>query len=237
MTARHSVHRIRLEGLDSEPSDEQVVLSILGGKIEEFNVLMRRYNQRLYRICRSIVRNDAEAEEAVQEAYLRCYRHLDQFRGESKFSTWLTRIAIYEALSRRRRQSRLVPLELGTEPGARLRPQLASKQLGPELEAINQDLGRQLEKAIDSLPPSYRTVFVMRHVEGLSTDETAASLMISHETVKTRLLRSRRMLQEKLHSHAEDEPAEHAFPFLGARCSDLIDRVMKRITESAGRMG
>jgi RNA polymerase sigma-70 factor (ECF subfamily) len=234
MIARHSVHRIRPEGLGNEPSDEQVVLNVLGGKIEEFNVLMRRHNQRLYRVCRSIVRNDAEAEEAVQEAYVRSYRHLDQFRGESKFSTWLTKIAIYEALSRRRRQSRLVPLETGTEPRAHLRPQLVSKQLGPELEAINQDLGRQLEKAIDSLPPSYRTVFVMRHVEGLSTDETAASLMISHETVKTRLLRSRRMLQERLRSRVESVPAEHVFPFLGARCADLIDRVMKRVTESAG---
>ena len=230
MIATPSIHKFRLDGPGSEPSDEELVRKILGGEVEELAVLMRRHNQRLYRICRSVVTNDAEAEEAVQEAYLRAYRHLDQFRGESKFSTWLIKIAVYEALSRRRRLSRLVPLESGSG----LRPQLVSKQRNPEQETINRDLGRQLEKAIDSLPPNYRTVFVMRHVEGLSTDDTAASLMLSRESVKTRLLRSRRMLQEKLGPHVVAQPSENVHPFLGARCAGLIDRVMKRIIQHAG---
>ena len=231
MIATHSIHRFQLDGPGSEPSDEELVRKILGGEIEELAVLMRRHNQRLYRICRSVVTNDAEADEAVQEAYLRAYRHLDQFRGESKFSTWLIKIAVYEALSRRRRLSRLVPLE--SRFG--LRPQLVSKQRSPEQEAINRDLGRRLEKAIDSLPPNYRTVFVMRHVEGLSTDDTAASLMLSRESVKTRLLRSRRMLQEKLRPHGVDQPSENVHPFLGARCDGLIDRVMKTLIQHAGK--
>jgi RNA polymerase sigma-70 factor (ECF subfamily) len=232
MTAIPSIDRVRAAGLGSEPSDEELVRRILAGQIGELRVLMQRHNQRLYRVCRSVVSNDGEAEEAVQEAYLRAYRHLDQFRGESKFSTWLTRIALYEALSRRRRLSRLVSLESESRSG--LRPQLVSKQRGPEQEAINRDLAVLLEEAIDSLPPNYRTVFVLRHVEELSTDDTAACLELSREAVKTRLLRSRRMLQERLRPHVLDQPADHVLPFLGVRCRALIERVMARIIQRAG---
>jgi len=214
--------------IGNETPDEELVRRILGGAANEFAALMDRHSQRLYRVCRSVVANDAEAEAALQAAYLRAYRHLGQFRGDSKFVTWLTKIAIYEALALRRTSS-TAPQEPGSEPRIAMRPMLVSKQPDPGEELLHRGHGPLLEKAIDSLPPNYRTVFVLRHIEELSAEDTAACLLLSRETVETRLMHSRRMLQERLRAHALDQPAEHVFPYRNARCIGLIGRVMKAI--------
>lgn len=228
--AASNVYSFDVQHMDGEPTDETLVREILGGDVNQLSVLMRRHNQRLYRVCRSIVANDGEAEEAVQEAYLRAYKHLQQFRGESKFSTWLTRIAIFESLARRRRLARLVDLD-SDRP---VRPQLVAKGRGPEKESMNRELAEALETAIDALPENYRTVFVLRHIEELSTDETAECLNLGREAVKSRLLRSRLILQEKLRPHVIEEAAAHAYRFLGPRCARVIEKVFSRLSPLAG---
>lgn len=201
--------------------DDAIILRILDGDIQAFAELMRRYNQRLYRLCRSVLANDAEAEEAVQEAYLRAYQNLAQFEGRAKFSTWLTRIALHEALARRRRLARWVSLD-GSEHQDRA-VRIPARERGPECEAANEELSAALEQAIDALPPPYRTVVVLRLVEGLSTDETALCLGLGREAVKSRLHRSRKLLQTRLRTQAE---AHGVFPFLGERCDRLVLRVL-----------
>lgn len=197
--------------------DEELVRNILAGAAADFKILMSRHNQRLYRVCRSVVANGAEAEAALQDAYLRAYRNLGLFTGAAKFATWLTKIAVYEAQRR-------------------LRPQLVSKQRGEEELPKAPDSARLLEDAIDSLPSNYRTVFVLRHLEQLSADETAACLMLSREAVETRLLRSRRMLEESLRPGLLDQAAQQVFAFRGARGTRLIERVAAKVASRAGQM-
>lgn len=201
--------------------DQAIVARVLRGEIDAFAELMRRHNQRLYRVCRSVLPNDGEAEEAVQEAYLRAYRNLAQFEGRAKFSTWLTRIALHEALARRRRSARWVSLQASDDHG--LARRLSARGRSPERDAMNEELSTALEKAIDALPAHYRTVLVLRLVEGLSTDETASCLGLGREAVKSRLHRSRKLLQVRLRTHAE---AHSVFGFLGSRCDRLVARVL-----------
>jgi RNA polymerase sigma-70 factor (ECF subfamily) len=185
-----------------------------------FEVLMRRHNQRLYRAARAILRDDAEAEDAVQQAYLNAYRHLDQFEGRAQFSTWLTRIAVYEALARRRR--------VGGDPTSShdgLVETVASPSPDPERQAYGRELSVLLESALAGLPDGYRSVFLLREVDGLSTAETGRHLRITDSTVKTRLHRAKALLQRKLHAVT---PAE-AFSFDGFRCDRLVARVMRRL--------
>lgn len=204
-------------------SDEEIVRRIATGDVQMFEVLMRRYNQRLYRAARAILQNDAEAEDAVQQAYVDAYRHLDQFEGRAQFSTWLTRIAVYEALARRKR--------VGSNPtssGDKLAETAASPSPDPERQAYGKELSVLLESALTGLPDGYRSVFLLREVDGLSTAETARHLRISDATVKTRLHRAKALLQRKLHAVT---PAE-AFSFDGSRCDRLVARVMRRLAEA-----
>jgi RNA polymerase sigma-70 factor (ECF subfamily) len=204
-------------------TDEDVVLRIRAGDTYLFEVLMRRYNQRLYRAARAILQNDADAEDAVQQAYLNAYRHLDQFAGRARFSTWLTRIAVYEALSRRRR-ARDQPLgSADDEPIERA----VSAAPDPERQTYAGELGTLLESALATLPRGYRSVFRLREIEGLNTAETAQQLRVSPGTVKTRLHRARDLLQRKLH---DVTPAE-AFRFDGSRCDRLVAAVMSQLAE------
>jgi RNA polymerase sigma-70 factor, ECF subfamily len=185
-----------------------------------FEILMRRHNQRLYRATRAILRDDAEAEDAVQQAYLNAYRHLDQFEGRAQFSTWLTRIAVYEALARRKRvEGNPTRSEEGLGETA------ASPAPDPERQAYGKELSVLLESALAALPEGYRSVFILREVDGLSTAETARHLRISDATVKTRLHRAKGLLQRKLQTVT---PAE-AFSFDGARCDRLVEGVMRRL--------
>jgi RNA polymerase sigma-70 factor, ECF subfamily len=172
-------------------TDEEIVARILGGEIELFELIMRRHNQRLYRAARAIVRDESEAEDVMQEAYVRAYVHLKQFAGKAKFSTWLTRIAVHEALVRLRNRNRYdkpgPTLETSEDPMDRL----PSAESTPEEHLQTRELGNVLEEAIESLPLGFRTVFVLRAVEEMNTSEVAECLDLSEENVKVRLHRAR----------------------------------------------
>ena len=205
------------------PTDEEVVVRVRAGDTHLFEVLMRRYNQRLYRAVRAILQNDADAEDAVQQAYLNAYRHLDQFEGRARFSTWLTRIAVYEALSRKKR-ARAKPL--GSDDDEQIEHAVSGAP-DPERQTYAGELGTLLESALATLPHGYRSVFMLREIDGLNTAETAQQLRVSVGTVKTRLHRARDLLQRKLH---DVTPAE-AFRFDGSRCDRMVAAVMSQLAE------
>ena len=180
-------------------SDEEVVRRVRAGETALFEVVMRRYNQRLYRVARAILRNDAEAEDVMQQAYVNAYRHLDQFAGLARFSTWLTRIAVHEALARSRRRGRFDEQETVDEWNGDAMDALKSPGPDPERQAFAGELRTLIESAIEALPEHYRAVFVMRDVEGMSTAESADCLDITEETAKTRLHRARMLLRDALY--------------------------------------
>lgn len=197
-------------------ADPELVERIRAGDMRAMAVLMRRHNRMLYRTARAILRDDAEAEDAVQEAYLHAYRSLASFRGESKLSTWLVRIAANEALMRRRRNIRMaevVPLDPAIQ---------AEEDQGDSM------LRRILEKRIDALPDDYRAVFVLRALEELTVEETAAALGIPEATVRTRYFRARGLLREAL-ARDVDRTLEEAFAFDGERCDRMVAAVLERI--------
>jgi RNA polymerase sigma-70 factor (ECF subfamily) len=207
-------------------TDEQVVERVLAGDTACFEIVMRRYNQRLYRVARSILRDDHEAEDVMQDAYVRAYEHLRQFQGRAKFSTWLTRIAVHEALARARRRGRFLDSSCdgNEDPMNRIPTSIPS----PEQAAFTGELGRLLEQAIDVLPDAYRSVFILRDVEEMSTEEAAGCLEITEENVKTRLHRARAMLRRELFARAgANSPS--AFPFMAERCDRVVLRVFERI--------
>ena len=208
--------------------DEQVVERVLSGDKALYELLMRRYNQRVYRVVRSVLTTDEEAEDVLQEAWVRGYEHLDQFRGDASFATWITKIAYYEALTRARKSKRWTPLE---NPEGEIMPEAEHRQPlaeTPEAHAIRTELGRMLQVAVDQLPETYRSVFVLREVENLSTAETAECLGLSEEAVKTRLHRSRGLLRRDLQDRVRPAIAE-AYSFMGARCDRTVARVLARI--------
>lgn len=208
-------------------SDEEVVRRVRAGQIDLFEILMRRYNQRVYRLARAVLRSDSEAEDVTQEAWVRAYAHLDQFAGRAAFSTWLSRIALHEAWARARRGKRFETIE--PDPGVESREmKRASAGRDPEGEAFGREVRSLVETAVEALPESYRTVFMLRHIEELSTAETAELLELSEETVKTRLHRARSTLQQELLSGA-GAGIKHAFPFLGDRCNRTVESVLARI--------
>jgi RNA polymerase sigma-70 factor (ECF subfamily) len=208
--------------------DGDLVSRVRAGETGLYEMLMRRYNQRLFRVIRSVVTNDGEAEDILQEAWVRAYEHLDQFEGRASFATWVTRIAFHEALARTRKSKRWTPLE-NPEGGIMAeadRRQTTSET--PETQAMRGQLGRMLEAAVDALPETYRSVFMLREVEQLSTSETAECLELSEEAVKTRLHRSRTLLRRDLENRLGPAIAE-AYAFLGARCDRIVTRVLERI--------
>ena len=220
------IGRTGVEAANAVLTDEEVVRRVIEGEPALFEILMRRYNQRLFRITRSIVTNDHEAEDIIQDAYVRAYEHLSQFEGRARFSTWLTKIAIYEAYARVRRvdYQKVDSLSVLEDNGLDLK----SEERDPERQIYTGELRLALEKAFDALPDGYRSVFMMREVEGLSTAETAECLEISEENVKTRLHRARASLQRELYTLAGAE-GNGAFQFLGARCDRVVARVLERI--------
>lgn len=208
--------------------DEQVVSRVLSGEIELFEILMRRYNQRLYRVARSILSDDGEAEDVMQDAYVRAYSHLGQFAGRSSFATWLTRIAVYEALARARRGRRLVKIEDISSRAEGSMKFSSPAESGPEQRAIQRDFQNVLEVAMAALPESFRSVLMLREVEGLSTAETAECLGIGEPLVKTRLHRARAALRRELENRSRAALGE-AFPFHLSRCDRVVSAVFKRI--------
>ena len=201
-------------------NDEQVIERVLAGDAALFELIMRRHNERLYRAVRSILRDEGEAEDAMQAAYLHAYAHLRDFERRSAFSTWLTRIAIHEALARRRRSLRTVIEEE--------EPDVPADTRSPEDGAADVENRRLLTRAIDALPEHFRTVFVLRQVQELSIEETAECLEIEPATVKTRLHRARALLRR--HLLAELEPAgRRTLPFEAPRCDRVVAAVLARI--------
>ena len=212
----------------SGTADEDVVKRVLAGETALYEILMRRYNQRLYRVARSILRNDVDAEDVMQEAYVRAYQHLNQYAGEAKFSTWLTKIAVYEALGRLRRQGRTENLDSVLNSDRHAMARMTSDTRDPERQAYDHELRVVLEGAIDSLPEIYRLVFVLRSVEGLSVAETAGCLDLGAEAVKTRLHRARSLLRKDLQERAGLVTAL-TFPFHLSRCDRVVEAVFRRI--------
>lgn len=209
-----------------ELSDREVIARVRAGEVALFEVLMRRYNQRVYRVARAVMKNETEAEDVMQQAYISAFTHLDQFAERAQFSTWLIRIAVFEALSRRRRQRPTEPLDTinGNEPMERLKSPAAD----PERAAYAAELRGLLEASVDALPESYRIVFMLREVEGLSTAETADGLEIGEEAVKTRLHRARAMVRRELFERA-GATGPDAFHFHLSRCDRIVGGVLSRI--------
>src|SRR6266446_1148102 len=209
-------------------SDEQVIERVLAGETALYEVVMRRYNTRLYRVARAILKNDAEAEDVMQDAYVRAFQHLDQFAGRAKFSTWLTRIAVHEALARQRRGNRYQELDSMSDREGDPMDRLATLAPDPEQQASNSETRRLLEEAVEKLPDAYRTIFMLRDVEQMNTSDTAHVLDISEENVKVRLHRARALLRKSLYARAGMERKE-AFNFHAVRCDRVVRNVFERI--------
>lgn len=207
-------------------SDDAVVDRVRAGEQALFEVLMRRHNQRLYRVIRAVMRDESEVEDVMQEAYVRAYACLDQFEGRSQFVTWLTRIAVHEALARSRKRRRFVALDDGVDIHAIDRARLSGGD--PEHDAHNEELRGVLTAAIDALPAPLRTVFVLREIEGLSSAETATCLEISAENVRVRLHRSRSALRESIEARL-GTARELVYAFPCPRCDRVVAAVFARL--------
>ena len=212
--------------------DTDLVTCVQAGDREAFRHLMTRSNQRLFRMARGVLNDDAEAEDAVQAAYVDAYAKLDTFRGESSVLTWLTRIVLNEAYGRLRQRHPTVAVEqlevAQMEPGRIL--SFPTRNDEPAASAARDQIRRLLERAIEQLPEPFRLVFVMREIEDCSVEETAVALDLRPETVKTRLHRARRLLRAALHDTLASSLGD-AFPFLGARCDRMTTVVMQRLSQ------
>ncbi|MEX2500055.1 MAG: RNA polymerase sigma factor [Wenzhouxiangellaceae bacterium] len=221
------------QGLD-RLTDEEIVSRILAGDTGLFELIMRRYNQRLYRIARGVLRSEAEAEDAVQDAYIAAFYRLGQFSATGNFGGWLCKVAVNQALMRRRRLKsgpELVSDSNRTQYGDQIMCALESESDNPEREAGNAQVRRVLERAIDELPQPFRTTFILREVDQLSVSETAEILDIPMATVKSRTHRARNLLRSELDAELSNAVRE-TFGFAGKRCDRIVDSVMKRIEYS-----
>jgi len=209
-------------------TDEEIVDRVRAGETALYEIIMRRYNQRLYRVARAILRDDNEAEDVMQDAYVRAYQHLDQFARRAPFSSWLTRIAVHEALARVRQRNRTRQIDEGEVEGEFVM-HLAEPSPNPEQTASTAELGHLLEEALLALPEHFRAVVIFRDVEELNTEETAEALEISEENVKIRLHRGRAMVRSWLFQRVGAK-AKDAFPFMGARCDRVVRNVFARLS-------
>ena len=221
--------------------DAGLVEGARAGEAAAFRVITQRFNRRLYRVARGILGDDGEAEDVVQETYLRAFDNLAGFRGESGLATWLTRIAINEALGRKRKRRPMVDLDnldaLDEQGEARVLIFPGARAGGdPEADASRSEVRRLLERAVDGLPEAFRIVFVMREIEELSVEETAAHLQIRPETVKTRLHRARRLLREALEQQL-GSALQDTYAFDGERCERMTQAVLRRLGKAAPERG
>lgn len=220
----------------SRPADDDELIARMAQRDETaFEQLMRRHNGRLFRVARAILRDDAEAEDALQDAYLAAYRHACDFRGTAQAGTWLTRIVINQALMRARSLKRhdvLVPFDDSPDAsGESVDAMHDHKAESPAATAFRGELRRILENAIDTLPMNLRTVFVMREVEDMTVQETADGLGVPPATVRTRLFRARALLREAL-ARDLDAATMDVFGFAGARCDRIVAGVLARWRDS-----
>ena len=210
--------------------DAEIVRRVRAGDRALFEILMRRHNQQIYRAARAIVKDESEVEDVMQQAYFNAYTHLDQFEERSQFSTWLTRIAVNEAIARRQKRRTVLSMTGNFEErGESVAETKASSQPTPEHQAYAQELQRVLEEAVDELPETYRAVFMLREIEGLSTSETGEGLGLGEETVKTRLHRARAMIRRSVSSRI-GAVAAGAFQFQAPRCDRVVAAVLERIS-------
>jgi RNA polymerase sigma-70 factor (ECF subfamily) len=228
------VHAVAYDKLD----DEGLVELARAGEQAAFRIITQRFNRRLYRVARGILGDDGEAEDVVQETYLRAFNHLAGFRGESRLATWLTRIAINEALGRKRKRRPMVDVDnldvLEGQGEARVLIFPGARAGNPETDASRSEVRRLLERAVDALPEPFRIVFVMREIEELSVEETASHLQIRPETVKTRLHRARGLLREALEQQL-GSVLRDTYSFDGERCARMTRTVLLRLGHAPKR--
>jgi RNA polymerase sigma-70 factor (ECF subfamily) len=210
--------------LNSKTPETELIAAARIGDESAIRTLIKANNQRLFRVARAVLKNDGEAEDVVQATYVKAFTKLDSFRGDSAFSTWLTRIALNEALGRKRRQRPTMDITTMEETAE----VIAFPGASPEAEAGRHEMRDMLATAIDKLPEPFRLVFVMREIEELDIAETAATLGIKPETVKTRLFRARRLIRGTLAERLTPALAD-VFPFDGQRCTNLADRVISEL--------
>jgi len=227
----------RIAAIDPKLNDTELARRVGAGEEPALRLMMRRHNQTLFRTARAILRDDAEAEDAVQEAYLKAIRGINGFRSDAKLSTWLVRITVNEALGRLRRSRRaaeVIPLAGDLVEGGEAQDNIMDEHAEtPEQQTLRAESRRIMEAKIDALPDAFRAVFVLRAIEELSVEETAAVLGIPEATVRTRFFRARSLLRESL-SRELDVALDTAFHFAGERCDRITERVLARLRESAG---
>lgn len=205
-------------------TDEQIVEKILKGQKSLFEVIMRRYNQRLFRIQRNYIDDESSVQDTLQTTYIKVFEKLDTFNGNSAFSTWLIRIAINEALLYLKRRKSHSNLHLYADDEDKPEGRFGGNN--PEEHLIEHDMRQLLEQTIDALPEDYRAVYVMREIEEMSTREVAEALDISESNVKIRLMRAKEKLRDSLESSVKDVTV---FEFLGDRCDSIVQNVMTEI--------
>ncbi len=213
-------------------TDQEVVRRVKAGETALFEILMRRHNQRLFRAAVAILRDEAEAEDVMQEAYVLAFSNLPQFRGEAQFSTWLTRIAVHEAVARKRKGRRWTGLDNVAELDRR-RQVFASSPRDPEESAGNEELRAALQQALATLPETQRLVFVLRDVEGLDTRQTAAIVGRSAVGVRVTLHRARDRMRQEINRRL-DACASFLHPFRLSRCDRVVEGALRRILDLGG---
>ncbi len=211
-------------------TDEEVVDRVLAGETALYEIIMRRYNQRLYRIARAILRDDSEAEDVMQDAYVKAYRNLPQFEGRSPFAAWLTKIAVHEALARLRRRQKFDQLDSGLEEGEFV-VEPVSEAPDPEAATSQAEMARILEETLLALPEQYRAVLMLRDIEQMDTADTAVALGLTEENVKVRLHRGRAMLRRDI-SERIGASSKDVFPFMGERCDRVVRNVLAAIANT-----
>jgi RNA polymerase sigma-70 factor, ECF subfamily len=212
----------------SELSDDEIIARVLDGEIALYELLVRRYNQRVYRAVRAVLRDDIECEDTMQEAYVRAYLNLGKFEHRASFCTWVTRIAVREALARLEKRQREVNMEPEDQNSAE--NALPSHELSPEEAVASTETRTLLEQAILALPFDYRTVIMLRDIEEMNTAETASALDVTEEAVKVRLHRARAMLRKELYARAGATSAD-AFQFGASRCDRVTAAVLARVQD------
>ncbi|MGB3811239.1 MAG: RNA polymerase sigma factor [Parvibaculum sp.] len=215
--------------------DASLVAALRHGDKRAFELIMRRYNQRLFRVARSILRNETEAEDAVQESWLRAFTHLERLQDPARLGSWLARIAANEALDRLRRRGPPVPQNFDEANERESAPGANPPFPTPDAEKRRSEARALIERAVDGLPENFRIVFVLRSIEELSVEETARVLDIPADTVKTRLHRANKLLREEL-KDALDAALPDAFGFDGARCDRIVANVLSRLQTASGRL-
>lgn len=217
-------------------NDAELARRVLAGDATAFEAIMRQHNRMLFRAARAILRSDADAEDALQAAYLLAFRAMAKFRGESRLSTWLARIVINESIARQRRyatDARIIPIDTVVDADGYL-PLAVGREPehnAPEQSAMRSETRALIERKIDVLPDQFRVVFMLRAVEELSVEETANSLGIPEATVRTRFFRARSLLRESL-ARDVDVAMQSAFAFDGARCDRIVEKVLASLQVS-----